>query len=66
MFTMAKYELRSPKLYADFNGLFGDTLCLSHMEFCVDENGVQVPLNSNLANQSDWDGLLHASLSNTL
>jgi hypothetical protein len=29
-------------LQADFNGLFGDILCLSHSDTSVDENGVIV------------------------
>ena len=27
------------KVRADFNGLFGDILCLSHEDTCLDENG---------------------------
>ena len=33
---------------ADFNGLFGDILCLTHSDFCPDENGNQVPMRSGL------------------
>jgi hypothetical protein len=32
------------RLQADFNGLFGDLLCLSHGETCRDQAGNQVPL----------------------
>jgi hypothetical protein len=28
-----------PKLRADFNGLFGDVLCISHSDVCVDQEG---------------------------
>jgi hypothetical protein len=29
----------NPRLRADFNGLFGDILCLSHGDTCTDEYG---------------------------
>ena len=32
------------RLQGDFNGLFGDTLCLSHSDSEPDENGVAVAL----------------------
>lgn len=32
------------RLRADFNGLFGDLLCLSHSDSCRDEAGNRVPL----------------------
>jgi hypothetical protein len=32
------------KLRADFNGLFGDVLCLSHSDSCADANGETVRL----------------------
>ena len=35
------------KIRADFNGLFGDVLCLSHDDNCFDETGV-VQLNEGL------------------
>ena len=38
-----------PKLYADFNGLFGELLCLSHSETCKDETGAEVRLQSGMA-----------------
>jgi hypothetical protein len=36
------------KVRADFNGLFGDILCLSHGDTCVDESGVVVRLHEGL------------------
>lgn len=33
------------RIRADFNGLFGDLLCLSHGEPCIDENGNLVTLH---------------------
>ena len=30
------------KLEADFNGLFGDLLCLSHEDTCIDEHGLPI------------------------
>jgi len=41
--------LSNPKLRADFNGLFGDLLCLSHADSCVDENGETVQLSAGMA-----------------
>ena len=37
-----------PRLIADFNGLFGDLLCLSHSDTCRDENGQTVTLSSGM------------------
>ena len=37
------------KLRADFNGLFGDVLCLSHGDSCVDAKGVTVQLCAGMA-----------------
>jgi len=34
------------RLRADFNGLFGEILCLSHGDTCVDETGSLVELRS--------------------
>ena len=45
---MAKYPQQSPRLSADFNGLFGDLLCLAHSDVCPDENGVEVLLQENM------------------
>jgi len=36
------------KLRADFNGLFGDVLCLSHRETCTDENGNPVVVREGM------------------
>jgi len=36
------------KLQADFNGLFGELLCLSHRDTAIDENGATVPLQSGM------------------
>ena len=36
------------KLYADFNGLFGDLLCLSHSDTCPDADGNQVALGAGM------------------
>lgn len=32
------------RIWADFNGLFGDMLCLSHKDTSTDENGNEVSL----------------------
>ena len=37
------------KLRADFNGLFGNILCLSHGESCVDEEGREVTLRAGMS-----------------
>ena len=37
-----------PKVYADFNGLFGDILCISHGEPCRDEKGTEVYLRPGM------------------
>jgi hypothetical protein len=36
------------KVRADFNGLFGAILCLSHTDTCVDENGAVIHLRAGL------------------
>ena len=36
------------KVYADFNGLFGDILCISHGNTCTDANGVEVELRAGM------------------
>jgi hypothetical protein len=41
--------MATPKLRVDFNGLFGDVLCLSHSDSSVDENGVHVPLHAGMS-----------------
>jgi hypothetical protein len=38
----------TPKLRADFNGLFGDILCLSHSDTCLDANGATVQLSAGM------------------
>jgi hypothetical protein len=40
--------MKPPKVRADFNGLFGDILCLSHGETCADESGAPVRLHEGL------------------
>ena len=49
------------RLRADFNGLFGDVLCLSHGETCRDESGNEVRLHAGMRAtvfepDSDGDG----------
>lgn len=41
-------DLNTPKLHADFNGLFGELLCLSHSDTCVDETGAIIQLRAGL------------------
>jgi hypothetical protein len=36
------------RLRADFNGLFGDILCLSHEDTCLDEEGHAVILRAGM------------------
>jgi hypothetical protein len=36
------------RLRGDFNGLFGDLLCLSHGDDCVDEHGNEVVLYAGM------------------
>ena len=36
------------RLQADFNGVFGDILCLSHGETCLDETGAEVRLQAGM------------------
>ncbi len=40
---MNRYKVR-----ADFNGLFGGILCLSHGDTCIDEAGAVLPLREGL------------------
>ncbi len=40
--------MNTPKLRADFNGLFGDILCLSHDDTCFDEAGREVALREGM------------------
>lgn len=46
--VMAKDPPKSLKVRADFNGCFGDLLCLSHSETCVDESGAVVHLRAGM------------------
>jgi len=48
------------RLRADFNGLFGDVLCLSHTDTCLDEEGNPVVLITGMkvvAFEPDSDAL---------
>ena len=38
---MPIYDIQRPMLQTDFNGVFGDFLCLSHSHTCIDENGIE-------------------------
>ena len=40
--------MKKARLYADFNGLFGDILCLSHSDTCKDELGQTVALQRGM------------------
>ena len=52
--------MERPRLRADFNGLFGDLLCLSHEDTCKDEDGVEVFLTEGLTVTAfDEDGDEH-------
>ena len=42
--TWAKNRTMTIRLQGDFNGLFGDILCLSHADTCLDEKGSKVTL----------------------
>ena len=37
------------RLQADFNGLFGDVLCLSHRETCLADDGTQIAVIEGMA-----------------
>ena len=37
-----------PRLAADFNGLFGDLLCLSHTDTCLDDRGQTITLRKGM------------------
>jgi hypothetical protein len=41
-------EEQTSRLRADFNGLFGSVLCLSHGESSLDEHGQAVPLHEGM------------------
>ena len=40
--------MKSTRVRADFNGLFGDILCLSHGDTCLDDAGRAVLLREGL------------------
>jgi hypothetical protein len=40
--------MHQSKVRADFNGLFGDILCLSHEDTCLDEQGAVICLCEGL------------------
>ena len=40
--------MTTPRLWADFNGLFGAYLCLSHGDTCPDDTGNQVVLQAGM------------------
>lgn len=44
----AKDETKTIRIRADFNGLFGELLCISHGESCPDEQGRPVTLRSGM------------------
>ena len=44
----ANGETKRIRIRADFNGLFGELLCISHSESCSDEQGRPVPLHSGM------------------
>ncbi len=59
------------RLRADFNGLFGDLLCLSHSDSCVDSDGNIVKLSAamevtafdeDLDDQGNRDDLLASGI----
>jgi hypothetical protein len=45
---MARYDLQKPRLVGDFNGLFGDILCLSHGDTCRTVDGDEVTLHEGM------------------
>lgn len=38
----------SIRLHGDFNGLFGDLLCLSHSDVATDDTGASIPLEDGM------------------
>src|ERR1041384_2392629 len=40
--------MANPNLRADFNGLFGEVLCLSHGDSCIDASGAAVQLTTGM------------------
>jgi hypothetical protein len=50
------------KLRADFNGIFGDILCLSHEDTAKDESGNEIPLKEGMYVKAfDLDGDEHGN-----
>jgi hypothetical protein len=41
-------EPKTIRVRADFNGLFGEMLCLSHKDFCEDASGNPVALKAGM------------------
>ena len=41
--------MKTRRLRADFNGLFGDILCLSHGDTCSDDEGREVTLREGMS-----------------
>jgi len=41
-------ESKKVRVWADFNGLFGELLCLSHRDTCEDEDGNVVTLQTGM------------------
>jgi hypothetical protein len=41
-------RMERPRLRADFNGVFGDLLCLSHSDSCQDKNDRTVALRQGM------------------
>jgi hypothetical protein len=46
--VMAHDSSNVPKVRADFNGLFGELLCLSHSDTCADESGALIQLRTGM------------------
>ena len=45
---MARHDLQKPYLCADFNGCFGDILCLSHSDTCMNQDGDEVVMEEGM------------------
>jgi len=45
---MTDEKTTTRRLWADFNGLFGDILCLSHKDTSIDETGAEVQLRAGM------------------
>jgi len=56
---MSNSEGKPLKVWADFNGLFGELLCLSHGDTSTDESGAKITLRAGMkltAFDQDVDG----------